>query len=209
MAADKAGSRVRHRHPPSRCHAVAKRRSGSSAFKLGYLHYWPTCRHDKQLDPHQHFIVSYVMQGEPGYSNGKEEMSATAYGSAMILLLIASLLRNAPQAGPARPLAGSTEMVSPSHFLPAYRRVTARLASLNRLDGHMRLLPRLDCGRRSRGLFWVSRSGQSHDSYRKTDRRWQSAGPHPGNAHGGHYDEKGQTFPTQGEPRKGVSSRRF
>jgi hypothetical protein len=53
------------------------------------------------------------------------------------------------------------------------------------------------------------RSGQAHDSYRKTDRRWQSSGPHPANARGGHYDEKGQKFPTRGEPRKGVSSRRF
>jgi hypothetical protein len=53
------------------------------------------------------------------------------------------------------------------------------------------------------------RSGQTHDSYRKTDRRWQSSGPHPANARGGHYNEKGQKFPTRGEARKGGVISRF
>jgi len=40
------------------------------------------------------------MQREPGYSKGKEEMSATAYGGAMILMLIgATLAESALAAG--------------------------------------------------------------------------------------------------------------
>ena len=57
--------------------------------------------------------------------------------------------------------------------------------------------------------FWVCRSGQTHDPYRKTDRRWQSAGPHPANAHGGTMTRRARRFRPRGEPRKGVSSRRF
>ncbi len=53
----------------------------------------------RQLDPHQRIIVSYMMGRGPD-SRGNEEMSATAYGGAAILLLVGAIFaEGAPAAG--------------------------------------------------------------------------------------------------------------